>query len=319
MNRLFTCINEPRADFKWQALFNERWPAYSSWLQTSSAATDLKVAVAALVKYMPEIVETYEGLCRLVRADETARCFLTGFQPPRYNNACSQAVSTIDKLVMVRNYDYHPGRFEGVLLSTAWNGKKVMANSDCLMGVLDGMNEDGLAVSLTFGGRKTMGYGFGIPFILRYILEFCSSVEQAVEALIRIPSHMAYNITITDKTNVIKTVQIAPDHPALVTEAAFTTNHQNTMDSNHSPSYHETVERASFLEDLILNEPDDNDFIQSFLRPPLHNNRYTQGFGTLYTAVYRPKEGSMKLLWPKEKITQSFDNFMEVKKLITYN
>lgn len=318
MKRLFTCINEPSADFKWQKLFYERWPAYDAWLKKSSSATDSKVAASALYKYMPELVDTYDHLCRLVGADETAKCFLSGFQPPRYNNACSQAVSSLGKLQMVRNYDYHPGRFEGVLLSTAWNGKKVIANSDCLMGVLDGMNEDGLAISLTFGGRKIVGYGFGVPFILRYILEFCRNVEEAVESLIRIPSHMAYNITATDKTGTIKTVQIAPDHRPLVTEAAFTTNHQNTTDSYRPFGYHETVERASFLDELLLKGVNDDDFIQSFLHPPLYNKQYTQGFGTLYTAVYRPTEGSMQLLWPNEKITQSFDNFIEVKKLITF-
>ena len=138
MQRLFTSINEPIADFKWQKLYNERWPAYKAWISNSGNTLDYKVAVAALRKYMPEMLHTHEHLCQLVRANKAAVCFLTGFQPPEYNSSCSQAVSTKDRVQLVRNYDYHPGRFEGVLLKTAWNGKQVIVNSDCLMGVLDG-------------------------------------------------------------------------------------------------------------------------------------------------------------------------------------
>ncbi|HAJ19087.1 MAG TPA: hypothetical protein DCL95_03350, partial [Rhodospirillaceae bacterium] len=62
-------------------------------------------------------------------------------------------------------------------------------------GVLDGVNEKGLAVSLTFGGRRAVGEGFGIPVILRNILEFCATVEDAAKVLAEVPTHMAYNVT----------------------------------------------------------------------------------------------------------------------------
>ena len=53
----------------------------------------------------------------------------------------------------------------------------MLGTSDLLWGLLDGMNEDGLAVSLTFGGRQDVGDGFGIPLVLRYVLETCATVE----------------------------------------------------------------------------------------------------------------------------------------------
>lgn len=78
------------------------------------------------------------------------------------------------------------------------------------MGVLDGLNEDGLAVSLTFGGRRIVGEGFGVPLLLRYILEFCTTTREAVEVLKRVPTHMAYNITVLDRSGAFMTVFIAP-------------------------------------------------------------------------------------------------------------
>ena len=50
--------------------------------------------------------------------------------------------------------------------------------SDCLWGLLDGVNDAGLAVSLTFGGRRVLGDGFGIPIVIRYLLETCETVDR---------------------------------------------------------------------------------------------------------------------------------------------
>ena len=50
--------------------------------------------------------------------------------------------------------------------------------SDCLWGLLDGMNDRGLAVSLTFGGRPDVGDGFAIPLVVRYVLETCDDVAR---------------------------------------------------------------------------------------------------------------------------------------------
>ena len=49
----------------------------------------------------------------------------------------------------------------------------MLGMSDCLWGLLDGVNDAGLAVSLTFGGRRDVGDGFAIPLVVRYLLETC--------------------------------------------------------------------------------------------------------------------------------------------------
>ena len=318
----FNSVSEPSLPgIKWKKLFNTYWPAYAEWLNSKVTANtpDLKTSVAALKYYMPEMVPTYERLCKLVNADDLAARFLTGYQPPAYISACSQAVTLKSTIQLVRNYDYHPDLIEGTLLMSAWNGKKVIANSDCLSGVIDGMNEDGLAVSLTFGGRKEVGTGFGIPFILRYVLEFCSNVEEAVVVLTRIPSHMSYNVTVIDKTGAIKTVQMAPDKSPLVTDALYTTNHQGTIDWPENALFNKTVERSDFLKDSLFElDMNGEQIADAFLRPPLYSHRFTEGFGTLFTAVYQPVEGTVKLRWLNDSMLQSFDDFKEQDKLIKY-
>lgn len=318
----FNAISEPgKPGSKWQKLYNTHWPAYKSWLKSKGTTNypDLKTSQEALKKYMPEMWPTYQRLCKLAKGDKVAARFLTGFQPPAYISGCSQAVTTGKDIQLVRNYDFHPDLMEGTQLLTSWNGKKVIATSDCLIGVVDGMNEDGLAISLTFGGRKEVGVGFGIPFILRYVLEFCSNVDEAVAALIRIPSHMSYNVTVVDRTGKFKTVQLAPDKAPLVTNAAFTTNHQETIDWPENAAFNKTQERSSFLK-KILSEKNINSVrvADAFLKAPLYNTKFKEGFGTLFTSVYRPLEGKVELRWPETSVQQSFENFQEVYKLINY-
>ncbi|PRX51962.1 C45 family autoproteolytic acyltransferase/hydolase [Salegentibacter salegens] len=318
----FNAISEPeKPGSKWQKLYKTHWPAYKSWLNSKGTANypDLKTSQAALKKYMPEMWPTYQRLCKLAKGDKVAARFLTGFQPPAYISGCSQAVTTGEEIQLVRNYDFHPDLMEGTQLLTSWNNKKVIATSDCLIGVVDGMNEDGLAISLTFGGRKEVGVGFGIPFILRYVLEFCSNVDEAVAALIRIPSHMSYNVTVVDKTGKFKTVQLAPDKAPLVTDASFTTNHQGTIDWPENAAFNKTQERSSFLNKMLsAKRVDSTQVADAFLKAPLYNTKFKEGFGTLFTSVYRPLEGKVVLRWPQTSVEQSFENFQEVYKLINY-
>lgn len=317
----FNSIHEAELGEKWKTLFNTHWPAYKAWFVSKGAVSkpDLKTSQSMLRQYMPEFMPTYERLCSLAGNDPVAERFLTGYQPPAYISGCSQAVWQKTPQ-LVRNYDYHPHLSEGTILNSAWNGKHVMAIGDCLWGVVDGMNSDGLVASLTFGGRKIVGEGFGIPFILRYVLEFCSDIKQAVEVLERIPSHMAYNIMLLDKAGNHKMLQLAPDHKPIVTDARVSTNHQGAIDWPEHARFSKTLEREKFLIET-LDEPNQTaaGIAKTFLNSPLFKRQYTEGFGTVYTSVYRPAEGYMELHWQDNKLKQSFADFQEGNTLISYS
>jgi predicted choloylglycine hydrolase len=53
---------------------------------------------------------------------------------------------------------------------------------DYLWGLLDGVNDSGLAVSLTFGERPQVGQGLGVPMVIRYVLEVCGTAAEAVQS-----------------------------------------------------------------------------------------------------------------------------------------
>ena len=218
---------------------------------------------------------------------------------------------------MVRNYDYDPRSFDAVVLKTGWLGRGVMGTSDGLWGLVDGINDAGLTVSLTFGGRRIVGDGFGVPLILRYVLQTCETVSQATAALRRIPCHMSYNVTVLDKERHYATIYLAPDRPAIVTHAAVATNHQERVEWSSHARFTATVERERYLlQRLSLHADPKEKFIEAFLQPPLYSIAYDKGFGTLYTAVYEPRQRSMELRWPKGAWRFSLTDFVEGRRWV---
>jgi len=314
MERTITAFTEALPGEKWQSLFRYHWPAYRRWFLSEGAdARPLYLSARrALQQHMPELMPTYKRLTELAGNGDIAARFLTLYRPPAYVRGCSQAVWTGSPPMLVRNYDYSPQLFEGAILHTAWNGRKVVGTSDCLWGLVDGMNEDGLVVSLSFGGRKVVGDGFGVPLLLRYILEFCSTTAESVEVLCRIPSHMSYNVTILDSQGDFKTVFIAPDREPQVTRRAVTTNHQQGVEWDQHAGASKTLERERALEKYLEKYADDSyRLIRAFLRPPLYSTAYRRGFGTLYTAVYQPSSLDVEYLWSHDSWQFSMHTFVD--------
>jgi predicted choloylglycine hydrolase len=299
---------------KWSGLFAEYWPDYRKWwLREGEAARPTYAkSVRALRQHMPELLPLYEDLCTLAGGGDLAARFLSFYNPPPYLSGCSQAIWAGKEPVMVRNYDYNPNSFDQLVLHTNWLGRKVLGTSDGLWGLVDGMNDAGLAISLTFGGRRIVGEGFGVPLILRYVLQTCETTEEAMAVLARVPTHMSYNVTVIDRKRQYSIAMMAPDRPTLITHAAVATNHQENVEWVSHARFTATVERERYLlHRLRLHRDPEEKFINAFLKPPLYSTAFHAGFGTLYTAVYRPRKGEMELRWPGTVWPLSLDGFVE--------
>ena len=318
----FEAIAEMTPGEKWQHHFERLWPGYRKWFlsEGDAARPSYLESRTEFQAHMPELMPTYETLTELAGASDLAARALALYCPPPYLTGCSQAVWMDDQSqILVRNYDYHPALIEGAVLYTCWNKRRVIALCDCLWGVLDGINDAGLVVSLTFGGRRVVGKGFGIPVVLRYVLELCETTDEAVDVLRRVPPHMAYNVTVLDAAGHFKTVYLCPDRPPVTRQFPVATNHQGKVEWLEHAHATSTLERERFLFSKFADaEQTEQSFIDAFLKPPLFSQAYRKGYGTLYTAVYRPTKGSVELRWPDGTWIQSFDNFEEGKRITRF-
>jgi predicted choloylglycine hydrolase len=304
-----------------RSLFAEFWPVWRRWYLRDGPARrpTLDAAREALRRHMPELAECWERLAAEVGdGDELAACFLAQLDPPPLVRSCSTAVLPGREPVLARNYDYDPDLFDGVVLDTSLTGRRVIGMSDQLWGLLDGVNDAGLAAAFTFGGRRDVGPGFGIPLVLRYLLETCDTVDQARDALARIPVHLAYNVALLDRGGGHATVFLRPGREPVSTGGRVSTNHQESIVWPEHARYVRSVERLLRLHGVVR-EPgvDAGGLVAALTSPPLRAEAFDAGFGTLYTATYAPARGGVGYHWPgAPPWPQSFADFREGERWI---
>lgn len=300
----------------WQAHFEALWPGYQSWFLRGGAGFDRPGYLEsrrALREHMPELVPTWSRLVDLAGGSDVAARFLSMWCPPPYIGGCAQAVWTdatgAEPPALLRNYDFAPLLLEASWLATRWSGPRVLAMGDCLWGALDGINEAGLCAALSFGGRNVNGPGFGIPLVLRYLLEVAQDTPEAVRLLQRVPVSMCYSVTLLDRRGQWATVFVAPDRTAEATGQRAITNLQHRVEWPAYERATHATQRRDHLQALIDGPATLAEASQALLQPPLFQTDHLSGHGTLYSAVYRPAHGSVSLMWPAQQWTQSVRQF----------
>jgi predicted choloylglycine hydrolase len=172
-----------------------------------------------------------------------------------------------------------------------------------------------LTAALTFGGCFDHGLGFAIPIIIRYVLETCATVEEAVDILRHIPSSGVHNVILLDRDGATAVVFLRPNAPASISREAMTTNHQETVPAGSSIAT-SSAGRKARLGELQGRDPDT--VTSAFMRPPLYHQDFTNWFGTLYTVAYRPTDGVARYIWPGDAWEQSIDSFEEGERTVRF-
>lgn len=317
---------EDRPGPRWQQLARATWPAYQRWFRSegTGARPSYDDCRSALRHHLPELVPTWERLTQLAMdatgasRDEAGR-LLSLWCPTPFVTGCSQVLVPGPDPALIRTYDYDPALFEGVIATTDYSGRRrVLGTSDCLWGLLDGINDAGLAVSLTYGGRPgrgtgSVGPGFGIPLVIRYLLETCAHVPAAVAVLRRVPVAQAYNIGLVDTAGRHATVFVAPGEDAEVSTQRIACNHRlDVVEHPHLAARLRSPERHAELIRLLARGTDEAGLSDAFLRPPLRSREYGAGFGSLYAVALRPGAGTVEYRWPGRTWTRRFDDPDEV-------
>ncbi|SRR5690554_2764121 len=311
----FFAVSEALPAEKWRNRFTETWPRYRDWYLSEGVGSrptveEARIAIAA---HMPELLPLYDRVCRLVSSDEIAQRALSLFRTPPIISGCSVAIAPSSEPILVRNYDFTPEFFEGTILHSQWLDHDVLATSEAWIGCLDGLNSKGLAVALTFGGRLAHGReGFQTPLLLRYALETCSTITEAIKTLERLPAQTVSNVVLLDRSGDYAVAFLSPDRPMVVRKRAVTTNHQLALEWPEGNSWSETAERADLLDRLRATTPDLATFVSAFHQLPLYRTAYSEGLGTLYTVMIRPASGVVEYSWPQENPWKHrIGNFLE--------
>jgi predicted choloylglycine hydrolase len=121
---------------------------------------------------------------------------------------------------------------------------------------------------------------------------------------------MAYNVTVVDRGGEFFTAYLGPDRPPRFVAQPVATNHQDRVEWPAQAQATHSLERYAVLRALVDEPGMDLDSLAArFVAPPLYSTTYELGFGTLYTAVYRPVELTVEFRWPGSSWRHSIDGF----------
>jgi len=167
--------------------------------------------IAACREVYPEAVEELQGLAdglELALGDLGGWIFCIYCY--EYKRGCTCfAIRDADNMIFGRNSDFFTEirDFCESALYLPDKGYSFIGNSTAMVQMEDGYNEHGLAIGLTFIPPKITRPGLNAGILLRYILEKCRTVKEALKALYSLPISSAQTFTMIDKTGEMAVVE----------------------------------------------------------------------------------------------------------------
>ncbi len=176
-----------------------------------------RMAYAALClpvyeRYYPEITQEIRGIADGQKCDVSileAVLFGMYVMPPVCNCSCF-ALNTGREILLGRNSDFPP-ELEKLNLNVIYdltNGAySFTGNTTAFVEIEDGVNEYGLAAGLTSVYPRQYKIGFNAGMLLRYLLEKCKNVSEAISRLRMLPVASAQTLILADTSGEIALVE----------------------------------------------------------------------------------------------------------------
>ena len=232
---------------------------------------------------------------------------------------CSQLLvlpsATADKhCYLGRSYEWIHTEEDLVLCTTHVNGRaKHIGFTSLLSGRQEGMNEHGLAISMTGGGiPNTHCTHKGLIFwiAIRSVLDWCRSLDQALDRLYEIPLSGYFNLILADKRNHAALVEFADGKMGVkrtTTEGQnpflFSTNHFTLPETESCNKMNvilrHSKHRSSIIQSMLqkkapqVKKDDIRNLLSSHHPDGLCNHFYNDYFGTTWSMIFDITEGSV--------------------------
>ncbi|MEM1322708.1 MAG: C45 family peptidase [Bacteroidota bacterium] len=167
-----------------------------------------------LHEFYPEIIEEIKGFAEGIKdSDEKLGAFLLSLGIFDLAGQCSVfAFRNQGSTIVGRNYDmlFKFKQFTESSLIAPQGKYAYISQSDVFIGRSDGINEKGLAVAMSFVNGTEVQPGVGFHFIVRKVLENCSTTQQAIVMIQEARVSAANNFLIADQSGEMAVVEAAP-------------------------------------------------------------------------------------------------------------
>ena len=220
------------AGFRWGSLLlkNQNLILKNLPFKITQERTDFAESCLTIYKeFYPEILEEIRGIADGQQCDvNILQTVLFGMYalPPTCNCSCF-AINAGNEILLGRNSDFLT-ELEKLNMNVIYRLKGAYSftgNTTAFSEIEDGVNEHGLAVGLTSVYPRKIKPGFNAGMILRYLLEKCKNVREAVLCLQNLPIVSAQTIILVDATGKIALVECDSDGievaPSMIDDGKF--------------------------------------------------------------------------------------------------
>ena len=162
-------------------------------------------------KYYPEILDEIKGIADGQQTSyEDMLTFLLSMYCFEFNNKCTcMAISDKNQIILGRNSDFLV-ELEKLYMNCLYNLDNCYSfngNTTAFVEMEDGINEYGLAIGMTFIYPQNIMPGINAGMIVRYILERCQTLQEAIQFIKSVPIASNQTITIADALGNIAIVE----------------------------------------------------------------------------------------------------------------
>ena len=163
-------------------------------------------------KYYPEILAEIQGIADGQQCDvRILQAVLLSMyaMPPACNCSCF-ALTTEHEILLARNSDFLTELEKmnmNVIYRLTDGAYAFTGNTTAFVEMEDGVNEYGLAIGLTSVYPRQRKPGLNAGMLLRYLLEKCKNVSEALSHLYQLPIASAQTLTLADSFGAIALVE----------------------------------------------------------------------------------------------------------------
>ena len=145
-------------------------------------------------EHLPELVPLLDRLAEQA-GRAPARTFLTMAALKPFFSGCTQAGRNGR---LLRNYDFAPDQCEATIDVRSPFPAPGHRHAGSGLGAARRHERRGAGGLADLGGHPPAGPGFAVNIVLRYLLETCQTVTEAIDRLRKIPIMLAWNVTLVD-------------------------------------------------------------------------------------------------------------------------
>lgn len=281
-------------------------------------------------RFCPGLNEEIAGFSDILKAPvEQILYYALSYMKP----GCSQMALLSSKTenghtLLARNYDFSEKMDDMTIYTTKINGRYAhIGSSSVLFGRCDGMNECGLAVSMTSAGlpvssmegsvKRPAIEGFTFWAVIRSVLENCQKVEDAIDFTKEMPIAFNLNLMVADKNNNAALIETYDGKYAVkyinkstTEQCVYSTNHVCLPELTALEKYklkHSLI-RYKSIEEMLCKEKVSQDDIKKLLSTKypqgLMLDYYDECFGTLRSIIFDTNSGEVKLCFGSPDINE---------------